>query len=86
MFKAIEKRLVDNWCVFYKRASVWLAALVGTLTAVIIPNQGLYLTLVSYLPAGKMRVVAAIFLGFLAFAVPTITVLWKQKSVSPPNG
>lgn len=79
----IEARLVDGWRQFYKRASVWLAGVVSAIATIIAANQGIYMTLIGYLPKeGLTRILALAGLAGAVFIVPTITVLVKQKSVS----
>lgn len=74
----LKSHLIDDCRRWYKLASVWLAALAGALTAVIVANQGLALGLLAYLPGGFWRTLVAVFIGFVVFVVPTITRLWKQ--------
>ena len=78
MIERIKAKLIDDWCKAYKFASVWLAALAGVLTTLMVANPGLFIALATYLPAG-WRPVGALVIGFLVAAVPTIVRLWKQK-------
>lgn len=86
MFKIIEKRLVDGWQLFYKRISVWLAVIFSSLTTIVAANQSTYFALVNYLPKGALRVIALAVLWLALIIVPTLAVLWKQKSLDHPNG
>jgi hypothetical protein len=78
--KWLKDRLVADCSRWWKLASVWLAALAGALSAVIVANQGLALALIGYLPSGFGRTLVAVAIGMVVFVVPTITRLWKQGS------
>lgn len=79
----LKQHLIADCGRWWKLASVWLAGLAGTLSAVLIANQGLALSLINYLPTGWPRTLVAILIGALVFGVPTLTRLWQQK---PHNG
>lgn len=74
----IEAHFVAECRRWWKLASVWLAAISGALTAVIVANQDLALGLLTFLPGGFWRTLIAVAIGFVVFVVPTITRLWKQ--------
>lgn len=79
----VEQRLVDGWRDWWKRWSVRLAAAAGTLSALLVANQALVLSLLSYLPKdGFARVLIAVSIGIVVFLVPTVAVLLKQQKLS----
>jgi hypothetical protein len=78
---ALEARMVNNCRLWWRRWSVWLAAVSGAITSVIVANQGLLISLLAYLPTGFFRLLIAVSIGFVVFVVPTITVLLKQKNL-----
>lgn len=82
MLKALEKRLVDRWWLFYKRISVWLAALYSTISVVIATNQNVYFALADRIPQGRFHAIAIGGLWLLLGLPPVLAVLIKQKSVS----
>jgi hypothetical protein len=82
----LTKRLIDDWKRCWRFASVWLAAVAGALSAVIVANPGLALGLLPYLPTGFWRGVVAVAIGMVVFVVPTITRLWQQSSTGSSGG
>jgi lipoprotein signal peptidase len=79
--------VIDKFREAFKLASIWLAAVSGVISAVIIANPGLALGLLSNLPSGFWRTLVAASVGCVVFIVPALTRLWKQGAPPcPPNG
>lgn len=79
----MKLQLVDDWTRnWWRRWSVQLALAMSTLTVALLQNQGLVMSLLSYLPAkGPSRLLAVLGIALMVFIIPTITVLLKQPKL-----
>lgn len=78
---------LKNWLAnesgqWWRLWSVRLAALAGTVSAVLTAHPTLLLGLIGFIPHGTMRLAAAAFVGLIVFAIPTIVRLWPQPKVA----
>lgn len=74
------KFLIDECGNWWKLWSVKLAALAGALVSYLVAFPDQREALLSLIPDGPWRGVAAFLIGFAIFAVPTMTRLAKQPT------
>lgn len=73
-------KLIENWRLWWRRWSTWLAALFATVVATVTASPSLFVGLLALFP-GNARIGLAAVLFTVCLVVPVLTVHLRQKKL-----